>query len=312
MTTWRYAFSTAAVAVAAVLAGVSTATVAAEPTLASAVSANPAQHATLSIEPFNWGDEAIFAVSSVLVQGKDEAILIDAQFSATEAKQLVEKIKATGKRLSTIYISHGDPDYYFGLATLHAAFPDARIVATPATIAHIEATKDDKLAFWGPKMGDGAPSQLIVPQPLEGDTLLLEGQELTVVGLDGPTPDRTVVWIPSIKTVVGGIPVMSGEHVWMADTQTPQSHADWLATLENIKALAPDVVIPGHYMGALPKGVEAVTFTADYIRAFDEEAAKASNSPELIVAMKQRYPALLGDDSLVLSAAVVKGEMQWP
>ncbi|MGG4606274.1 MBL fold metallo-hydrolase [Paenalcaligenes sp. Me131] len=312
MTTWRYAFSTAALAVAAVLAGAATTAVATEPTAASAVAVNPAQHTTLTIEPFNWGDEAIFAVSSVLVQGKEEAILIDAQFSATEAKQLVEKITATGKRLSTIYISHGDPDYYFGLATLHAAFPDAHIVATPATIAHIEATKDAKLAFWGPKMGDGAPSQLIVPQPLEGDTLLLEGQELNVVGLDGPTPDRTVVWIPSIKTVVGGIPVMSGEHVWMADTRTPQSHADWLATLEHIKALAPEVVIPGHYLGELPTGVEAVTFTADYIQAFDEEAAKASNSPELIAAMKERYPALLGDDSLVLSAAVAKGEMQWP
>jgi glyoxylase-like metal-dependent hydrolase (beta-lactamase superfamily II) len=315
MKAWRYMLSAASLAVAAVLVGCDNAPPAASTTGSSEVSA-PAvaqvQSTALTIEPFNWGDQAIFAVSSVLIQGKDDAVLINAQFSTTEAQQLVDKIKATGKRLSTIYISHGDPDYYFGLATLHAAFPDAQILATPATIAHIEATKDAKLAFWGPKMGDSAPSQLIVPQPLVGDTLMLEGQELKVVGLDGPTPDRTVVWIPSIKAVVGGIPVMSGEHVWMADTQTPQSHADWLATLENIKALAPDVVIPGHYMGALPKGEDAVTFTADYIRAFDEEAAKASNSPELIAAMKQRYPALHGDDSLVLSAAVAKGEMQWP
>ena len=71
------------------------------------------------------------------------------------------------------------------------------------------------------------------------------------------------------------------------------------------------VVIPGHYLGALPSGVEAVSFTADYIRAFDEETAKADNSSELAAAMKQRYPTLQGDDALVLSARVAKGEMQW-
>lgn len=309
--TGRYVFSTVVVAVAATLAGTSAQVLAAETAVVATPVTHQAQQAALTIEPFNWGDEAMFAVSSVLVQGKNEAILIDAQFSTAEASQLVEKIKATGKRLSTIYISHGDPDYYFGLVTLQDAFPDANILATPATIAHIEATKDAKFAFWGPKMGDSAPSRIVVPQALEGDTLLLEGQELKVVGLDGPTPDRTFVWIPASKTVVGGIPVMSGEHVWMADTQTPQSHADWLATLARIKALSPDVVIPGHYIGALPKGVEAVTFTADYIQAFDEEAAKASNSPELVVAMKLRYPELQGDGSLVISASVAKGEMQW-
>ena len=307
----RYVFSAVAVAMAAALAGASSLALAAETAVDTTTTVNQAQQTALTIEPFNWGGEAIFAVSSVLVQGKEEAILIDAQFSTVEASQLAEKIKATGKRLSTIYISHGDPDYYFGLATLQDAFPNVKILATPATIAHIEATKDAKLAFWGPKMGDSAPSRIVVPQALEGDTLLLEGQELKVVGIDGPTPDRTFVWIPASKTVVGGIPVMSGEHVWMADTQTPQSHADWLATLERIKTLSPDVVIPGHYMGTLPSGVAAVTFTADYIQAFDAEAAKASNSSELVVAMKRRYPELQGDDSLELSASVAKCEMLW-
>lgn len=273
--------------------------------------ASQPQVAPLTIEVFNPGESAIFAVSSVLVQGQREAVLIDAQFSAEQAGKLVEQIKASGKRLTAIYISHGDPDYYFGLDTLHTAFPEAKILATPQTIAHIEATKDDKIKTWGPQLGQNAPKQIIVPQPMQGDTLSLEGQGLKVVGLDGPTPDRTFVWIPSIKTVVGGIPVLSGEHVWMADTQTPESHAHWLATLEQIKALRPDKVIPGHYAGEVPPGVEAVDFTAGYIRAFDEEAAKAKDSAALVAAMKRRYPNLGGESSLDLSAKVAKGEMEW-
>jgi len=269
------------------------------------------QQATLTTEVFNPGEQAIFAVSSVLVQGKTEAVLIDAQFSAEQARKLADKIKASGKRLTTIYISHGDPDFYFGLDTLQAAFPGARIVATPQTIAHIEATKDEKLKVWGPKLGENAPKQLVVPQPLQGDSLQVDGQALQLIGLDGPTPDRTVVWIPSIKTVAGGIPVMAGEHVWMADTQTPQSHSDWLATLARIKALGPDVVIPGHFAGTMPADTAAVDFTADYIRAFDEETAKAKDGAALEAAMKQRFPHLGGLEGLALSAKVAKGEMQW-
>jgi glyoxylase-like metal-dependent hydrolase (beta-lactamase superfamily II) len=266
----------------------------------------------LHIEVYNPGDQGIFAVSSTLVTGQRDAVLVDAQFSTIDAGKLVDRIRASGKRLTTIYISHGDPDFYFGLPTLVEAFPDARVLATPQTIEHIEETAQGKLQFWGPKLGPGAPARVVMPAPVGGDTIDLEGRELRIVGLDGPTPDRSFVWIPSIRTVVGGIPVMSGQHVWMADTQTPQSHADWLATLERIAALQPETVVPGHYSPGAPGNLEAVRATADYIRAFDEEAAKAADSAALIAAMTRRYPTHGALPSLELSAKVAKGEMAWP
>lgn len=299
-----YTFPALTLALAAVLAGCSDAT-------PPATQSTQSQPTTLTVDVYNPGEEAIFAVSSVLVKGEKDAILIDAQFSAVDAEKVVDTIKASGKNLTTIYISHGDPDYYFGLETLNKAFPDARILATPQTLAHIEATKDDKLKVWAPALGEHAPEQLIVPTALEGDTLLLEGKELKIVGLDGPTPDRTFVWIPSIETVAGGIPVLAGEHVWMADTQTPESHTEWLNTLDRIKALEPKVVIPGHFAPGSALDLSAVEFTAEYIRAFDEETAKAADSAALIAAMKQRYPNLGGESSLELSAKVAKGEMEW-
>jgi len=68
---------------------------------------------------------------------------------------------------------------------------------------------------------------------------------------------------------------MAGQHVWMADTQTPQSHAQWLATLGSIESLQPARVIPGHFAPAASQDLDAVHFTADYIKAYDEETAKA-------------------------------------
>ena len=284
--------------------------------VALAITAFPALAASngqpLTLDTYNPGEKAIFAVSSVLVEGRTQAILIDAQFSATDARALAKRIEASGKTLTTIYISHGDPDYYFGLDVLHRAFPAARVLATPQTIAHIRATGDQKLKVWGPKLGADAPKTIVVPEPVGGDTLSVDGQPLRIVGLDGPQPDRTFVWIPSLRAVVGGIPVVGGEHVWMADTQTAESHRDWLATLDRIRDLKPAKVVPGHYAPGTPLDLRTVAFTGDYIRAFDEETAKASTASDLVEAMKKRYPHLGGVDSLVLSAKVAKGEMAWP
>ena len=267
--------------------------------------------APLTLDVYNPGTAAIFPVSSVLVSGDKDAILVDAQFGKAQAKQVVDKIRASGKNLTTIYISHGDPDYYFGLETLTQAFPDAKVVAPGPVVEHINQTKDAKLAFWGPQMGADMPQKLIVPQVLKGNTLDLEGHELDIVGLSGRQPDRTFVWIPSIKAVVGGVVVADNLHVWMADTQTPQSHKQWLATLKRIDSLQPKVVVPGHYLGDSDHSLKAVYFTRDYIKAFDEEALKARNSGELIAAMKKRYPDLGEESSLELSAKVAKGEMKW-
>lgn len=273
--------------------------------------AGQASASTLTLDVYNPGEKAIFPVTSVLVSGDKDAILVDAQFGKSQAEQVVEKIRASGKQLTTIYISHGDPDYYFGLDTLTAAFPKARVLASQPTVDHIKQTVAGKLAFWGPKLGTDAPARTVVPEVLKGDSLILEGQKLQVVGLEGKQPDRTFVWIPSIKAVVGGVVVAQNIHVWMADTQTPQSHADWLATLHSIETLKPKTVVPGHYLGESARTLTAVQFTADYIKAFDEESAKAKDSAALIAAMKKRYPTLGEESSLELSAKVAKGEMKW-
>jgi glyoxylase-like metal-dependent hydrolase (beta-lactamase superfamily II) len=146
---------------------------------------------------------------------------------------------------------------------------------------------------------------------LKGDSLMLEGQKLQVIGLEGKQPDRSFVWIPSIKAVVGGVVVAENIHVWMADTQTPQSHADWLATLHSIETLKPNTVVPGHYLGESAWTLAPVKFTAGYIKAFDEETAQAKDSAALIAAMKKRFPTLGEESSLELSAKVAKGEMKW-
>lgn len=264
----------------------------------------------LTMEVYNPGEKSVFPVSSEIVSGEKEVVLIDAQFQSSDADQLIEKIKATGKTLTTVYISHSDPDFYFGLDKIKAAFPQAKIVATPETIAAINASKDGKLAYWGPILKENAPQSVVVPQPLQGNSFMVDGQKIEV---KGPTPDRTYVWIPALKAVVGGVPVAGNNiHLWVADTQTPQSRADWQQTLESIKALKPEVVVPGHFLPGAPQTLESVTFTQNYLTTLEKALPKAKDSAQLIKAMKKQYPGLKDESSLELSAKVLKGEMNWP
>lgn len=198
--------------------------------------AHAAAPATLHLEVYNPGAKGVFPVSSEIITGAHEAILIDAQFQRSDAEALVQKLTASGKTLTTVYISQSDPDYYFGLDVIRAAFPKAKIVATPQTVAAIKASMNGKLAYWGPILKDNAPKTLVLPDVLHADHLALEGRTIEIKGLNGPDAARTYLWIPSIKTVAGGVVVNSGDHVWVADTQTHESRLGWLQTLDNITA----------------------------------------------------------------------------
>ncbi|CFB70391.1 MBL fold metallo-hydrolase [Yersinia enterocolitica] len=266
----------------------------------------------LKMEVYNPGEKSIFPVSSEIISGKTEVALIDAQFQRNDAEALVKKIKQSGKKLTTIYISQADPDFYFGLDVITKAFPQAKVIATPQTIEEIKATKEGKMAYWGPILKENAPTQVIVPQELQGKSFTVDGQEISVEGLDGPSPEKTFVWIPSLKAVVGGVAVSGNIHLWVADTQTPESRQNWLTTLEKIKALKPVTVVPGHYLDNAPQTLESVTFTQNYLTTLNAEIPKAKDSAELITAIKKHYPDLKDESSLELSAKVLKNEMKWP
>ncbi|QMV61818.1 MBL fold metallo-hydrolase [Pseudomonas berkeleyensis] len=263
----------------------------------------------LTLDTYNPRETAVFPVSSTLISGEKDAILVDAQFSNREAQALVERIRASGKRLTTIFISHGDPDYYFGLDVLTRAYPEAKVLATPATVAYIEKTRAPKLAYWGPILKDSAPARTLVPEALQGNQLELEGQRIDVVGHD---PQHTSLWIPSIKAVVGGVLTSANIHLWVADAQSAEARQNWLKSLDELEALQPTTLIPGHYLGEPAMNLADLRFTRDYLLAVQQELPKAKDSQALIAAMKARYPQLHDDSSLELSAKVLKGEMQWP
>ena len=264
----------------------------------------------LKIEVYNASENS-FGVASVLVSGKTDVVLIDTQFTLADAEKVAQKIKASGKKLTTIFVSHGDPDFYFGLEVFKKYFPEVTAYASPATVEHIKTTAQKKLEVWGEKLGTNITSNIVLPQVLKGNSIELEGQKLEIIGL-GEFPNKTFVWIPSIKAVVGGINIFGTTfHLWMADAQTAEARKSWIAVLDKIAALKPEIVIPAHANSNSPFDIAAVNHTKSYIQ-FYEEALKTNKTSEgLITALKAKYPALTFETALTIGAKVNTGEMKW-
>ena len=265
----------------------------------------------LSVKVYN-ADGNSFNVNSTLVVGDKEAMVIDAGFTRADALRIAANVLDSGKQLKTIYVSQADPDYYFGVETLKEIFPQADVVTTPAVLEKINAKKAGKVAFWGPKMGANAPRTPVVPRALEGNTMTLDGQTIEIRGTQGVLAHRPYAWIPSIQAVVGNIGVFGGMHVWTADTQTAAERAAWVAQLDDMAALKPALVVPGHMKAGTQVDASIITFTKDYLQTFEKNLAASKNSAELVNAMKQSYPQVTdGAMSLDIGAKVNMGEMKW-
>jgi glyoxylase-like metal-dependent hydrolase (beta-lactamase superfamily II) len=273
----------------------------------AAASATPA---SLTTQVYN-ADGASFHVNAVLVSGQKEAVLIDTGFTRSDALRIAAMVLESKKTLTTIYISHADPDFYFGMETLKQLFPAAKIVTTAPTLKKIQATWQTKMQIWGPRLGDNAPKTVPLPDVLAGNSIQLEGQQLEIRGLDDSTPNRSYVWIPSIKTVAGGVNIFAGLHVWTADTQTAAERAAWIEKLDRIAALQPATVIPGHAAPREKQDSTQIAYTKAYLTRFEAELAKAADSASLIAAMKNAYPQAGLGIALEIGAKVNKGEMKW-
>ncbi len=270
-----------------------------------------AQAAPLNVKVYN-ADANSFNVNSTLVYGEKEAMVIDAGFTRADALRIAANVLDSGKQLTTIYVSQADPDYYFGVETLKEIFPQADVVSTAAVLEKLTAKLAGKVSFWGPKMGANAPRKPVLPRALAGNTLKLEGQTIEIRGTQGLLGHRPYAWIPSIKAIVGNIGVVGNMHVWTADAQTAAERAAWVVQLDEMMALKPELVIPGHMASGTKVDASAITFTKDYLQTFEKNLAASKNSAELINAMKQSYPQVTdGAMSLDIGAKVNKGEMKW-
>ena len=65
-------------------------------------------------------------VTSTLIFGEHDAVLVDAMTTVAEAEALADWIALHNRNLETIYITHAHFDHFYGLGILLGRFPGAR------------------------------------------------------------------------------------------------------------------------------------------------------------------------------------------
>jgi glyoxylase-like metal-dependent hydrolase (beta-lactamase superfamily II) len=246
-----------------------------------------------------------FLVTSTLIYGQTDAALIDGQFTLSDAHRLAAMILETKKNLGIIYVTHWHPDHYFGLSVLKETFPSAKIVALPGVIDEIKASAQAKVQQWGPMYGTNLTSTPIIPEPLDGTSINLEGETLQIVGnVQGDAEHNSYVWIPSLQAIITGDIVFNGVYPWTLEATRAQRKG-WIKALDRISELKPVIVVAGHKKPESPDDASAVEFTKNYLLAYEAALSSSKTADELIGKMKTKFPNLSLDIILKIAASAV-------
>lgn len=250
--------------------------------------------------------DTMMGAVATIVEKDGKALIIDTQFSNSDAKKIVDVVKEKKLTPKMIYISHSDPDYYFGVSTLKKAYPDVPVTATRYTVARIKKSYQSKLAIWKPTLKEDTPKEVVIPEIIYGK-IPFEGLEFEIVGQD---PLKTSLYNKKDSLLAGGISVSTGSHLFMADTPTEKEQQQWVDNLSYLESLKPKTVIPGHFTGNENFSSRSLSFTKNYVNDFIQSEKAAKDSQDLIRMMEKAYPNI-ASGNLELSAKVVKKEQEW-
>lgn len=247
-------------------------------------------------------------VSATLISGERDAVLVDALLTVGQAQDLAEWVAASRKNLTTVYITHGHGDHWFGLGTVLARFPNARAFALPPAIAQARegSTPEFLEAFWNPRFAGRLPRDFVLPEPLKERKIGLEGHELLVVELPHTDTDHTSgLWVADAGLFVAGDAAYNDVHLYLAESD-PQGRRELIAALDTIESLQPNAVIAGHQRAGRHDGPEIIEETRQYIRDFDRIAETASTARDLYDQVLALYPDRINPNALWISANAVK------
>ena len=225
-----------------------------------------------------------------------------------QAAALVEWVAASGKNLTTIYITHGHGDHCFGLGALLNRFPEARAVATPGVVETMrrQASPEFVSNFWEARYPGQIPEHLVIAEELKGSVIQLEGRDLLVVKVGHTdTEHTTCLHVPSAGLVVAGDAAYNDVHLYLAESNT-ETRREWIAALDTIESLKPLAVIAGHKKPEMKDSPRIIGETRQYIRDFDRLARMATTARELYDEMLQLYPDRANPGSLWGAARAAK------
>jgi glyoxylase-like metal-dependent hydrolase (beta-lactamase superfamily II) len=272
----------------------------------------------LKIERFA-GREA--NVNAYIIHNATNAVVVDSLRNRAEAAELAEAVRASGRTLQAILVTHGHPDHYIGSRTLKEAFPSARILVAS------EAIKTDTINFstwmesvgWLDQQPQMKPKSAATPdgfdyarqiEVLEGGRLALQGGGDLEVRSDYPATESghmATIFVPDQKTLLTSDLTYHGVHAWAGQGVLREHIANWVRVLGDLKAKYADpdvVVLPGHGAPSDPTLFDRMrVYLDDFISAVDGERTDA----DALARMKKLYPGFEQEGFLLAHSVAFHG-----
>ena len=247
-------------------------------------------------------------ISATLISGQHDAVLVDPLMTVEQGMAVADWVSTTGKNLTTVYVTHGHGDHWFGLGAVRERFPEVRAVATPAVVEGMRMWSAPEVlqAFWQARFPGQIPDDNPVADPLDGPSFEIEGHQLVAVDIGHTdTDDTTALHVPDIGLVVAGDAAYNDVHQYLAESDS-QGRQDWLAALDVIEALNPSAVVAGHKRYGHDDSPAILGRTRQYIRDYDRLDKETTTAEELYRQMLAMYPHRVNPGALWLSAQSAK------
>lgn len=235
-----------------------------------------------------------------LISGKSEAVLVDALFTSEQGVSLGDWIQDTlnGKKLSTIYITHGHGDHWFNLHYLVKRFPGVEVVSTQESIDHMSTQLTPEYrAVWHNLF----PGQIdedsfeIVAKPLKDNKFTLEGHTFEAVNAGHSDTDATsFLYVPSLNLAVAGDIVYNDVHMWMAESPSQKDRDAWIECLDKLESYKPSIVIGSHHRPGGVDGAFNIGASREYINTFSRLVKESESAKQLYDSMLHAYPDRIG------------------
>ena len=245
------------------------------------------------------------AMASTLIYGKRDAVLVDAFMTVKQADTLADWVAASGKNLTTIYITHGHGDHWFGIGAILDRFPNAKPVATPnvVKVMHQNSSPEVLEKIWKAAFPAQIPDRLVMAEELKGNVIDLEGHKLVAVDLGHTDTDYTTCLnVPSIGLVVAGDAAYNDVHLYLVESNA-KTRQEWISALDKIESLKPSAVIASHKRPSNDDNPRIIEETRQYIRDFNRSDETTTTAQELYNKMLGLYPNRVNPDWALWSSA---------